>query len=256
MKKAALLLVMILSFTIIIPGCQPMGERRPITPDQQNKSNNMQYDDNRNMSERFERLAEQVPGVKDATVAVSTPNQNGAELGVLNPDGDKTTPRGNQGTTPGGTQGTTPGGTQGTTPGGTQGTTPGGTPGGAMGDRTMDDRTRMNQDQQMNNDRRSVNEIPSPNNRTNNNTGSLRDNIVVMVGLVLETPNRDMGDIEQQVERRIRADNNRVSQVLFTTDGGMIDQINNVNDNIRRGTSVDTIQRDLDRLTRSLTTNP
>lgn len=217
MRKAAIIVVMMLSFSIIIMGCQPAADRKPVTPNQQNQTNNMQYGDTSNMMDRFERLAEQVPGVKDATVAISTSNENNAELGIINANPD-TTPRTNSGTT--------------------------------------NDKTRVNQNQQSGNDRMFVNEeIPGPASRTGT---SISNNFVVMVGLVLDSQKTAANQraIQQNVERRIKNADNRVSRVLFTTDGGMIEQITNVNDAMKRGTSTDNIQRDLDRLTRSLNTNP
>ncbi|NLO20971.1 MAG: hypothetical protein GX119_03090 [Syntrophomonadaceae bacterium] len=212
MRKSAILAVIMLAFSIMIMGCQSSADKKPLTPNQQ-QTDNMQYENNGNMADRFEKLAEQVSGVKNATVAISTANQNNAELGVINPNPD-TTPRTNIENT--------------------------------------NDRTGVNQ--QMGNDRPFVNEeIPGTANRPGT---SISNNIVVMVGLVLDSQNTDAKNIEEKVERKIKNADNRVSQVLFTTDGGMIEQINNINDAIRRGTPVDTIQRNLDRLTRSLSTNP
>ena len=88
MRRAVISVALILGISIMIMGCQPVAERKPATPQQQNQTNNMQFQDTNNMADRFERLAEQVPGVRDATVAVSAANQNNAELGVINNDAD------------------------------------------------------------------------------------------------------------------------------------------------------------------------
>jgi PBP1b-binding outer membrane lipoprotein LpoB len=76
MRRAVISVALILGISIMIMGCQPVAERKPATPQQQNQTNNMQFQDTNNMADRFERLAEQVPGVRDATVAVSAGNIN------------------------------------------------------------------------------------------------------------------------------------------------------------------------------------
>jgi hypothetical protein len=68
MRRAVISVALILGISIMIMGCQPVAERKPATPQQQNQTNNMQFQDTNNMADRFERLAEQVPGVRDATV--------------------------------------------------------------------------------------------------------------------------------------------------------------------------------------------
>jgi hypothetical protein len=219
MRRAVISVALILGISIMIMGCQPVAERKPATPQQQNQTNNMQFQDTNNMADRFERLAEQVPGVRDATVAVSAANQNNAELGVnrINQklDGDNMTSPG-----------------------------------------TTNDRTGISQDQRMGNERMPVDqEVPGSAGRTGT---SISNNFVVMVGLVFDskTAASDQREILRMVEEKIKNADSRVSQVLFTTDGGIIKEINSVNDAMRKGTSADNIQRDLDRLTRSLSTNP
>ncbi len=231
MRRAVISVALILGFSIMIMGCQPVAERKPATP-QQNQTNYMQFQDSNKMADRFERLAEQVPGVRDATVAVSAANQNNAELGVINNDADNRP-----------------------TPGSTNNrvnqqldnmTSPG----------TTNDRTGISQDQRMGNERMPVDqEVPGSTGRTGT---SISNNFVVMVGLVFDskTAASDQREILRMVEKKIKDADSRVSQVLFTTDGGIIKEINGVNDAMRKGTSANSIQRDLDRLTRSLSTNP
>ena len=234
MRRAVISVALILGISIMIMGCQTVAERKPATPQQQNQTNNMQFQDTNNMADRFERLAEQVPGVRDATVAVSAANQNNAELGVINNDADNRP-------TPGSTNNRINQKLDGDNM-----TSPG----------TTNDRTGISQDQRMGNERMPVDqEVPGSAGRTGT---SISNNFVVMVGLVFDskTAASDQREILRMVEEKIKNADSRVSQVLFTTDGGIIKEINSVNDAMRKGTSADNIQRDLDRLTRSLSTNP
>ncbi|KUG05181.1 hypothetical protein ASZ90_017367 [hydrocarbon metagenome] len=85
MKRAAVILITVLILTTAV-GCQTSANR-PLTQDQ-NQTDNTQTSVNNNqaMVDKFENLAEQVPGVQRAYVAISNPNvdNNNTGTGTIN----------------------------------------------------------------------------------------------------------------------------------------------------------------------------
>lgn len=88
--KHLFIMAIILLLTIII-GCQTSANKKPLTPNnnqyQDNQSNNgLQINNDRNnQADTFEKIAEQVPGVKNATVFISNPdNLSADEINIIN----------------------------------------------------------------------------------------------------------------------------------------------------------------------------
>ncbi len=237
MKRAAVILIVILVLSMVV-GCQT-ASNKPLTPDQ-NQTDNLQStaNDNQAMVNRFENLAEQVPGVDQAYVAISNSNAKNPGIGTINTNPGTNAPRTNT--------------NMGTNAPRTNIDTNMGTNAPRTNPTTDNVNNRATQPLGNQGDRFNNNSTTSNNiNRTNDN------NIVVMVGLKLDNPDdtATMTDIENRVESSIKNADNRVSQVLITTDAGMIQQINDVNKDIKNGTPIESIQRSINNLTRNLTTN-
>ncbi len=224
MKRTASITIILLFFTMIM-GCQTTANR-PLNQDQ-NQTDNMQTGENTQvMVDNFERLAEQVAGVRSASVAISGMNDATNEgTGTINT---------NPGTNAPGTNTT---GNRTNITGTGIGTTP--------NDQTVNERQPVG----------------------TNNPGVVNDtfidsaagnNIVVLVGLTLENQSdvADTRNIESSVESKIKNADNRVSRVMVTTDAGIIQEIKDINRSLRDGTSANTVQRNINNLTKRLGTNP
>ncbi len=225
MKRTTVILITILMIMTMVVGCQNTANR-PLTPDQNqtnNQNNNGQssISNNQAMADKFENLAEQVPGVQKAYVAVSDSNamNNNDGIGTINTNPGTNTP--------------------------------------------TNMNTSNNNGRMMNNDGLNYNgngDLYNGNNPNNPSATDINDTsttnyMVVMVGIKLDDQKNTatMTNIEKMVENKIRNADTRVTRVLVTTDAGMIEQINNINTSMRNGTSMTTIQRSIDNLTRSLT---
>ncbi len=219
MKRAAVILISILVLTMVV-GCQT--SKKPLTQDQ-NKTNNLQSSVNNNqaMADKFVNMAEQVPGVKKAYVAISSANTSGNNAGNISSNPREGVPNAKS------------------------------DPMSPNAKNTRDRKTVNNEP--LNNNGLNYSSLPNPS--SNKSTSSL-DSIVVMVGLELDNP-KDVSSrakIEKMVEQKIKNDN-RVSQVMVTTDAGMVKEINNLNTSIKNGMPVNNIQTTINNLTRRLTSN-
>ncbi len=229
MKRVTVILITTL-ILINIVGCQT-SSNKPLTQDQ-NQTNNLQsqVDNNQNqvIVDKFKNLAEQVSGVKKAYVAISTPNvSNNNGIGTINTNPDYNTP-------------------------------------GTTTNTNTDINTKNNIIKRdplgMNEINNNTNNLPTynpPSPSSTSNITSTANNMVVMVGLKLDSTNNNsnMSNIEKMVENKIKNADSRVTQVLVTTDSGMISEINSINNSIKNGTSVQSIQTSINNLTRKLTTN-
>ncbi len=215
MKRVTVILITSLILLMIV-GCQT-SSNKPLTQDQ-NQTNNLQsVNNNQTMVNKYKNLAEQVPGVSKAYVAISNSNMssnNSSTNSSTNSTTNSTNNRiGNINTNP-------------------SNYSPG---------------TSMKQ-----------NDSSTTNNTSNmNNYTTTSNTMVVMVGLKLDSTNNNpnMSNIEKMVESKIKNADSRVTQVLVTTDSGMISEINAINNSIKNGTSMTNIQTSINNLTRRLTTN-
>ncbi len=200
MKRAAVILITTIILTMTV-GCQNTANK-PLTQDK-NQTNNTQLSVNNSQAtvDEFENLAEQVPGVQRAYVAISTANTSATDNEAATIDN----PSGNIDATP-------------------------------YGSGVAESK---------------------PQGVATDTSDSSSNNIVVMVGIKLDNSKDadNMTDIEKRVESKIKNADTRVTRVLVTADAGMIEQINNINTSIKNGTPVESIQKSINSLTRSLTVN-
>ncbi len=88
-------------------------------------------------------------------------------------------------------------------------------------------------------------------NNKNNAATDVTDgnNMLVMVGLVLDEDVRNdvnkASNIRQTVSQKIKASDNRVSQVLVTTDPNLAERINNLAEKVIKGEPIENFKADL-----------
>lgn len=231
-KKFALLFVLVFTLSIFAFGCQNAAQR-PLNPNQPNNLNNnittpsnqtnLTDSEAKTLAKRLRNKAEEVPGVKRASVVVSDnamsgnsntnnnnlPNNNLNNMGT-NRNMNNNTNVGNPGTT--------------------------GTPGN------------------MNN--RIVGNNPNNNNMNNVNRNNV-SGIVVMVGLELNNNNlnnaTNADNVQKDVASKIKASDTRISQVFVTTDASLMQRIDNVATDIANGKTINAVRTDINNLWRNLT---
>lgn len=221
-KKLVLLICFSLILTSLALGCNNAA-KKPDLPQQNQENKTDKADDELTASERrvlasrLSNLAEQVDGVDDAIVVVSsvgmTNNLNDTGRDIL--------------------------------------------PGNNNKDKMTKDTTNKNQvtnrttninNQATNN--ANPNTVPDMIDGTNNVSG-----LMVMVGLSLD---KDMNDaekanqIKKTVANKLKASDKRISQVLVTTDPGLVQRLSDVAAGIIQGRPIQGYQEDINELTRSM----
>ena len=215
-KNLALLLCFTFILTCLVLGCNNAAQRPDLPQDQQRTTDTadeeMTASERRVLASRLSNLAEQVEGVKKATVVVSsigmtdsTDNNDGRNMGPgMNSDVNSAQRPGD-------------------------------------GNRTTTD------DQVVNND--GVNAVPKV--QKGNNVSGL----MVMVGLSLDENmnNADKAsEIKRTVANKLKASDKRISQVLVTTDPGLVQRLSDVAAGIIQGRPIQGYKDDLNDLTRSM----
>ncbi len=236
---AVFLILIILTLMGCTTSYKPLSPNNNATPNNTNVSSK----DNQAMINKFTRLAESVPGVENAAVAISTTPSAG-------------TYNNNQGTNGVGTINNNPGTN-------------------SPNITNYNNFTRTNPNNTYQNNYMGTQDLGSPNtNDMNNNTSTaqppiLRNNynntagtmnnrdMIVMVGITLDSSKNEpntVTDIAKAVERKIKNSDSSVAQVLVTSNPIGIKKIKNVSNSIMNGTPVKNLQRDINDLTQSIST--
>ncbi len=268
-RKLVLLLVVTMIFSIFAFGCQNTAQR-PLNPNQPNNTtpnnnpnmtapnttqNTLTDSEARELAERLANQAEEVDGVKRASVVVSD-NMNGANntTGNNNLNNNNNMGNNNLGTNRNGMTGNV--GTNGNT-----GLNTGMTDGNPGLNRGTNNNglTGTSNTGIINNTGTANNGIAGNNNNNMGNNTATNNNrgLVVMVGLELEDNNMNnasnMDNIQREVARQIKASDNRITQVYVTTDESLMGRIDKVASNIADGRTVNAVRTDIDNIFRSLT---
>lgn len=222
-KKWAIVLCVSLIVSLCMAGCQGQA-KKPYTPSKKpntttKSTGELSASERRVMASRLSTVAQEVDGVKKATVVVSS-------IGMTNNLGTGTSTNMTKRTTPN----LKPGGTTTNKTGTGTNLTPGG---------------NMNQGGTNTN----------PNTVQNPPAGTNVSGLVVMIGLSLEpgkTNANQANSIKRTVANRIKANDKRISQVLVTTDPGLIQRLNDVAAGIIQGRPIQGYQKDINDLTRSM----
>jgi cell division protein ZapA (FtsZ GTPase activity inhibitor) len=236
-KKISISLIIILMASILLIGCQQQAARRPADPNnnQTDMNNEMTENERRVLAGRLSNLAEEIEGVKNASVIVSsigmTQNDN-----MNNNQNTNTAPNNMTGTMPRSALPNDP-------------INNNMNPGNATGT-NANNSNRINNEQGMNT---RDNLTPSPgltnNMDTNNNN---RTGLVVMVGLTMEDNiNNDANkikSIKQTVANRLRGADSRITQVLVTSDPGLIEKINDIAAGLLEGRPIRSFDNDIKNL--------
>lgn len=227
-KKIALLVCLtVLLSSMAVIGCQTPA-RRPLDQNQNQNQNNNQAageltaSERRVMASRLSTMAQEVDGVKNATVVVSS-------VGMTNNLSDQAGTDMNQGGT-----NMTPGTNM--------------SPGGNMnqGGINVGNQNRTDQQAANNANPNTVQTVPP---------GTNVSGLVVMVGLTMDQGNmnpNDANNVKRTVANRLKASDQRISQVLVTTDPGMVQRLNDVAAGIIQGRPIQGYQDDLNDLTRRI----
>lgn len=196
-------------------GCQTAA-KKPMAPDQKPNTTDtndaeLSASERRVMASRLSNMAQEVDGVKSATVVVSSIGMTGMNTGT------------NTGTNTG------------------------------MNNRTNNRNTTNTLDNNMNGQ---ATNNANPNTVTNRtNTGTNASGLVVMIGITLDQNKNDANmanQVKRNVVNKIKASDKRISQVLVTTDPGMVERLNDVAAGIIQGRPIQGYQDDLSDLTRSM----
>lgn len=228
-KKLVLLICFTLILTSLALGCNNAAQR-PDLPQQKEDTTDaddeMTASERRVLASRLSNLAEQVDGVKDATVVVSsigmTNNLNPNAGRDIQPgvNADDGTPQLNN------------------------------TRGGVANNRTNNNQAannRMTDNQAANN--------VNPNTTQNPPAGTNVSGLMVMVGLSLEQGMNSAdkaNEIKKTVANKLKASDKRISQVLVTTDPGLVQRLSDVAAGIIQGRPIQGYQEDINELTRSM----
>lgn len=252
-------------FSIFAFGCSGTA-KRPLNPNQSNNvaPNNMNTPNNnqtaltdseaRSLAKKLANEAQKVKGVRRASVVVSDNNLNNNlnnpnnGVGTVTPNGDTgsmdTSLRGNASTTNNGAVG--PSNLGNSTNGGMGGpNNMGNNNNGIMGRSN-----NLNNNTTPNNGLNNFGNKSDPDNMSNNRNG-----LVVIVGLELDNMNNagNMDNMHREVASRLKAADNRVSQVYVTTDASLLGRIDNVADNITNGRTMNALTNDIEDIFRSIT---
>lgn len=225
MKQLQKKLVLLICFTLILTslalGCNNAAQR-PDLP-QQNQEDTDDRDDELTASERrvlasrLSNMAEQVEGVKDATVVVSSVGMTnnlgtGADRDILSDDDDDD-------------------------------------------DRVTRNRTNNNQAANNRTTNNLANNNANPNTAQNPPAGTNVSGLMVMVGLSLDQGMNSAdkaNEIKKTVANKLKASDKRISQVLVTTDPGLVQRLSDVAAGIIQGRPIQGYQEDINELTRSM----
>jgi len=225
-KKMTILLCLGLMIVLVVAGCSSTA-KKPLAPAKkpaqlQNKTAvDMTASERRVMANRLSRVAESVPGVQKATVVVMNINMTRNTTGTTTGTTGMTTKSmtGNTGKGNGMGTGTGTGTGYGTNTG-TTGTTTG-APGTTTTGNTATSKTQM---------------------------GS-KSGTVVMVGITLNKATAGSASkaasTKNMVAKRIKASDKRISQVLVTTDPGLIKRLNDVAAGIIEGKPIQSFDKDI-----------
>ncbi len=225
-KIAGVILVLLVLSTLMI-GCQQSAQK-PYTNNNNNNqtANEMTENERRVLAGRLSNLAEEVDGVKKASVIVTSigMTQNNTTTNTMPNTSTNNT---NTSTTRRTTMPANPGMTNTNTPGTTNMNTPG--------------TTNMN----------------TPNTGTGiNNNNTNQTGLIVMAGITLEDNVNNnaakMKTIKQTVANRMQAADARISQVLVTSDPDLIKRINDVASGLLNGKPIKSFETDIKNLGRDL----
>lgn len=220
-KKIAGIILVSLLLAMSIMGCQ-QAAKKPFTDDTNKEiAGEMTENERRVLAGRLSNLAEEVEGVKKASVVVSSIGMTQDTTTVPK----TTTDNVNTGTAERTTMPANPGTTDINTPVTPKINTPGIT--------------------------------PNTNNRTNVNDNTVNQTgLVVMVGITLDDNIKNdtdrMDAIKQKVADRLQGADTRISQVLVTGDPDLIKRINNVASGLLKGKPLKNFEKDIKNLGRDL----
>lgn len=221
-------LVLLICFTLILGslavGCNNAAQR-PDLPQQQQDQNmdrtdeQMTDSERRALASRLSDLAEQVDGVKDATVVVSS-------IGMTDSSPDT------------------------------------GTKAGRDTQRNLnvnDPTSPLNNNQGMATNRTTTNNQATNNTNMNNmqnrTDGNSVSGLMVMVGLTLDNKVNgadETNQIKRSVMNKLKASDKRISQVLVTTDPGLVQRLTDVAAGIIQGRPIQGFENDINDLTRNM----
>jgi hypothetical protein len=221
-------LVLLICFTLILGslavGCNNAAQR-PDLPQQQQDQNmdrtdeQMTDSERRALASRLSDLAEQVDGVKDATVVVSS-------IGMTDSSPDT------------------------------------GTNAGRDTQRNLnvnDPTSPLNNNQGMATNRTTTNNQATNNTNMNNmqnrTDGNSVSGLMVMVGLTLDNKVNgadETNQIKRSVMNKLKASDKRISQVLVTTDPGLVQRLTDVAAGIIQGRPIQGFENDINDLTRNM----
>jgi len=220
--------VLLICFTLILGslavGCNNAAQR-PDLPQQQQDQNmdrtdeQMTDSERRALASRLSDLAEQVDGVKDATVVVSS-------IGMTDSSPDT------------------------------------GTNAGRDTQRNLnvnDPTSPLNNNQGMATNRTTTNNQATNNTNMNNmqnrTDGNSVSGLMVMVGLTLDNKVNgadETNQIKRSVMNKLKASDKRISQVLVTTDPGLVQRLTDVAAGIIQGRPIQGFENDINDLTRNM----
>jgi len=262
MSKKLALTICLAFLLSSLAGCQNTAQK-PLVPDQTNNNNmTMTADERQVMAEQLANIAENVEGVSRATVVVTTIGMDSNGLGN---NGNMTD---NNGSMTNNNRNMT----------NNNGVTNNGMNNSINNTNRVNNRLNNNLDNRLNNPNTNNGVLDNNVNNTqplgtNNMGNNMTDNtgVLVMVGLTLNNTNTgrntstigNMGNtnntnnmsrmnIKKEVATRLKASDNRISQVLVTTNANLIKRINNVAQGLIRGTPVNNFRDDINDLTTQL----
>lgn len=234
-KKITSLLILTMVFSIIMIGCQ-QAARRPAEQNNQNQTTNeMTENERRVLAGRLSNLAEEVEGVNQASVIISSNGITQTNTPANNPN-NNTTPNTMPNTAPRSTIPTNPATDNITNPGSTTGTNANNNnmtanP-GTVGMNTPDSLAP------------GAGLITNTDTTINNQTG-----LVVMVGLTLAGNVENNADrvntIKQKVTNRLQGADSRITKVLVTNDPDLINRINDVAAGLIEGRPIQSFENDI-----------
>lgn len=264
-KKLVFLVVVTFMVSILAIGCQNTAQRplepnrnNNVTPNQpnttmpNNTTGSLTDSEARAMANRLANIAEQVEGVDEASVLIS----DMGSVGLRDNTGNNTMDQGlGTGT---GDDPANPGLRNNTGNNNNMGNT--GLRDNAGNNNMGNTGTNMNQNTGRTNGgglAGITNSINNVNNRVNNNTNMNNTRgLVVMVGLDLNDNYKNnatnMDRIQREVANRIKASDNRISQVYVTTDENMVERIEDVAEDVVNGGTMNTLRNDINNIYRDL----
>lgn len=234
-KRIVWLISVLFVLSMLMLGCQQAAQRPYNTNDNNNQTaNEMTENERRVLAGRLSNLAEEVDGVKEASVIVAdvgiTQNNSTTDTMPNNTTNNNTNTNTNTRRTNMSDNNT--------------GTTNTNTPGAS--DRILPPDNNNN------------NADTNPNTRTGINTNNVSpNNLIVMVGITMEDNNKNndaanMKTTKQTVANRLKQSDSRISQVLVTGDPGMIKRINDVAAGLLEGKPINNFTDDIRNLGRDL----